>query len=239
VIRSPRRRAGRSRVVLVGLGAIGGLLLVGCGAGQLSQTAKQQPTIDGQNAHIGTIALRDIALAYPERGVYEEGSNAPLDMIVVNEGDQPDALVEVRSDVAERVTFATSGAGESPEASATGTASPTGSPSETGTASPSGPATPSPSATAGESTVSRIPIPAASLVAFRDGGPAVTLEGLTRELRPGDVMTITFVFERAGSVTTDVAVAVPEEEIEPAPTVPGVEPEEGVPSESPSGTSGG
>jgi copper(I)-binding protein len=239
VIRSPRRRAGRSRVVLVGLGAVGGLLLVGCGAGQQSQTAEQQPTIDGQNAQVGSIALRDIALAYPESGGYEEGSSAPLDMIVVNEGEQPDALVEVRTDVAERVTFVISGAGESPEVPATGTATPTPSPSETGTASPTGSATPSPSATPGESTISRIPIPAASLVAFRDGGPAVILEGLTRELRPADVVTITFVFERAGSVTTDVAVAVPEEEIEPAPTVPGVEHEEGVPSESPSGTAGG
>ena len=227
MIRSPRRRAGRSRVVLVGLGAIGGLLLVGCGAGQQSQTAEQQPTIDGQNAQVGSVALRDIALAYPESGVYEEGSSAPLDMIVINEGEQPDALVEVRTDVAERVTFVISGAGESPEIPATGTATATPSPSETGTASPSGSATPSPSATGGESTISRIPIPAASLVAFRDGGPAVILEGLTRELRAADVVTVTFVFERAGSVTTDVAVAVPEDEIEPAPTVPGVEHEEG------------
>ena len=84
MIRSPRRSAGRSRVVLAALGAIGGMLLVGCQTGQQAQTAGQRPTIDGTNAQAGSIALRDITLAYPENGVYEAGGEARLDMIVVN-----------------------------------------------------------------------------------------------------------------------------------------------------------
>src|SRR5215204_7307462 len=65
-----------------------------------------------------------------------------------------------------------------------------------------------------------IPIPGAAFVSFRDDGPEILLTGLRRVLRPAQVVPITFVFAEAGEVTVNVAVAVPTEEISPAPTVP-------------------
>jgi copper(I)-binding protein len=238
VIRTPRRSAGRSRVVLAAVVAAGGVLLAGCGAGQQAQTSEEIPTIDGNYAQAGSLALRDITLAYPTGGVYRRGAAGRLDFVVVNESPQSDALVEVRTDAAERATFAATGAAEAGDAAATssaptGSASPSASgsatPSASGSATPSGSGTPSEGATPSASPTpaepspsppSRIDIPGNSLVAFRDAGPAVTLEGLTRPLRPAEVVSVTFVFERGGSVTVPVAVAVPEGEVEPAPTVP-------------------
>ncbi len=230
MIRSPRRRAGRSRVVLASLVAAGGVLLAGCGAGQQAQTAEQRPTIDGTNAEAGAdIALRDIAIEYPLRGRYPQGADARLRMVVVNEGLESDALVEVRTDAAERVVFAPAGAaGEAgtAERTASPTPEPTPTPTPSGSATPSASGTPSESAAPSESPTpsepptTRIEIPANGLVSFRGDGPAVILTGLTRALRPSEVVPITFVFERGGAVTVDVAVAVPEREISPAPTVP-------------------
>lgn len=232
MIRSPRRRAGRSRVALVALVAAGGVALAGCGAGQQAQTAEQRPTVDGTNAQAGDMALRNIAIEYPDGGRYEQGSDARLRMVLVNEGMQPDALVEVRTDAAERVVFRAAGeagtvegtASPTPEptptptATATPTATPGGTPTGPATASP-GSATPTESPTPSEAPTTRMEIPAEGRVAFGDDGPAVILTGLTRPLRSAEVVPITFVFERAGSVTVDVAVGVPEEEIAPAPTV--------------------
>jgi len=48
-----------SRSVLAGLVVVGGLALAGCGAGQFAQTAQDKPTVDGQMAQIGPIAIRD------------------------------------------------------------------------------------------------------------------------------------------------------------------------------------
>lgn len=234
MIGSPRRRAGRSRVALVALVAAGGVALAGCSAGQQAQTAEQRPTMDGTNAQAGQdVALRDIAIEYPEGGLYEQGSDARLRMVVVNEGLQSDALVEVRTDAAERVVFRAAGeAGTAegtataapeptatPTATATPTGTPTGSPPASGSPTPSGSATPSASPTPSEPPTTRIEIPPNGLVSFRDDGPAVILTGLTRQLRSSEVVPITFVFARGGAVTVDVAVGVPEEEIAPAPTV--------------------
>lgn len=245
MIRSPRRSAGRSRAVLVALVAVGGVTLAGCGAGQQAQTAEQRPTIDGTNAQAGSLALRGIAIQYPEGGVHVQGSDARLRLVLVNEGRQPDALVEVRTDAAEDVTFAPAGqpgegtaASPTPEPTATATPSATasgatasGSPSGTATASgeasasatgspTTGAPTASPTEEATEEATSRVEIPPAALVSFRDTGAEITLVGLTRALRAAEVVPITFVFENAGEVTVDVSVAVPEEEVSLAPTVP-------------------
>jgi copper(I)-binding protein len=49
----------------------------------------------------------------------------------------------------------------------------------------------------------------------------ILLRGLTQELRSGQVVPITFVFRTAGSVTVPVPVAVPPDEVQPAPTISG------------------
>lgn len=224
-----------SRSVLAGLVVVGGLALAGCGAGQVAQTAHQKPTVDGQMAQAGPMAIRDAALEYPPGGVYEQGSDARLRMVIVNGGVTPDSLVSVSSPVATSVTISEGGSAgatgsATPEAGATGSATASPAATPTGTASPTGTATPS--ATAGGSPSpkasptaaaspdnAQIQIPPNSYVSFREDGPRVMLTGLTQRLRPGQNLRVTLTFQNAGSVTMTIAVGTPEMQLPPAPTV--------------------
>ena len=224
-----------SRSVLAGLVVVGGLALAGCGSGQITQTATQKPTVDGQMAQVGRIAIRDAALEYPVGGRYERGSDARLRMVVINDGVEPDALVSVSSPLATDVTISEAGSAEATTGSATPSAAETASPSATpsgtasGTASPSqsagGSPSESPSGSAPGPTAAptpenaRIPIPPNNYVSFREDGPRVLLTGLTQRLLPGQNLVVTLTFERAGSVTMPIAVGTPEEQLPPAPTV--------------------
>jgi copper(I)-binding protein len=241
--------------LVVAGGMVGGLALAGCAAGQQAQTAEQRPTVDGQNGSLGPLALRDVTLEYPSAGVYEQGGDARLEMVVANDSGDSDALVEVRTDAAQEVRIteaATGGTGEAtptppvetsaePSSTPTGTASgtptgtsepktpsasagpgePSGSPSTE--ASSSGSPAPSPESTetpaAGAGTLTSVPVPSNGLVQFREDGPRIELIGLTRQLRPAEEISVTFVFRNAGQITLDITVAVPRGEISPAPTV--------------------
>lgn len=224
-----------SRSVLAGLVVAGGLALSACASGQVAQTAQMSPTVDGQLAQVGSLAIRNAALDYPAGGVYERGSDARLRMVVVNGGVAPDSLVSVSSPVATDVTIS---AGGSVEATGSATPEPTGSPSESAspTATPSDTAsgTATPSASPGESASpsptssptpsptpenAQIQIPPNSYVSFREDGPRIMLTGLTRQLRPGQNLPVTLTFQRAGSVTMTIAVGTPDAELPPAPTV--------------------
>lgn len=224
-----------SRSVLAGLVVAGGLALSACASGQVAQTAQMSPTVDGQMAQVGSLAIRNVALDYPAGGVYERGSDARLRMVVVNGGVAPDSLVSVSSPVATDVTISAGGSAEAtgsatpePTGSASESASPTATPSDTasGTATPSaspgGSASPSPTASPTPSPTpenAQIQIPPNSYVSFREDGPRIMLTGLTRQLRPGQNLVVTLTFQRAGSVTMTIAVGTPEAQLPPAPTV--------------------
>lgn len=224
-----------SRSVLAGLVVAGGLALSACASGQIAQTAQMSPTVDGQMAQVGSLAIRNVALDYPAGGVYERGSDARLRMVVVNGGVAPDSLVSVSSPVATDVTISAGGSAEvtgsatpEPTGSASESASPTATPSDTasGTATPSaspgGSASPSPTASPTPSPTpenAQIQIPPNSYVSFREDGPRIMLTGLTRQLRPGQNLVVTLTFQRAGSVTMTIAVGTPEAQLPPAPTV--------------------
>ena len=160
-----------SRSVLAGLVVVGGLVLAGCGAGQISQTAQQQPTVDGQQAQVGPIAIRYAALEYPTSGVYEKGSDARLRMVVVNTGDTADTLTSVRSNVAEDVTITQ---GSSRSATGSPLAAPSVSPSPTGSASFS--PSPTPSGTASGTPTGQAEPPQSS-VSAGSGAPSQTPSG--------------------------------------------------------------
>lgn len=154
MIRSPRRSARTSRVALAALVTAGGLLVAGCAAGQQAQTAEQYPTVDGANGEVGSLALRNVALIYPENGVYRKGSTARLRLLIANTGNRTDTLTEVRTEVAGEAVLVAN-ASPSPTASSpsssdtltpTATASSTASSTASGT--PSGTASQTPSATA-------------------------------------------------------------------------------------------
>ena len=224
-----------SRSVLAGLVVAGGLALSACASGQVAQTAQMSPTVDGQLAQVGSLAIRNVAMDYPAGGVYERGSDARLRMVVVNGGVAPDSLVSVSSPVATDVTISAGGSAEvtgsatpEPTGSASESASPTATPSDTasGTATPSaspgGSASPSPTASPTPSPTpenAQIQIPPNSYVSFREDGPRIMLTGLTRQLRPGQNLVVTLTFQRAGSVTMTIAVGTPEAQLPPAPTV--------------------
>jgi copper(I)-binding protein len=76
------------------------LALVGCGAGQITQTDTQVAAVNGTSGDVGPfIALRDVLLpspAYPA-GTYPVGSAVPVVVTIINGGDQPDELVAVTS----------------------------------------------------------------------------------------------------------------------------------------------
>jgi copper(I)-binding protein len=221
--------------VLAGLVVAGGLALSACASGQIAQTAQMSPTVDGQMAQVGSLAIRNVALDYPAGGVYERGSDARLRMVVVNGGVAPDSLVSVSSPVATDVTISAGGSAEvtgsatpEPTGSASESASPTATPSDTasGTATPSASpgesASPSPTSSPTPSPTpenAQIQIPPNSYVSFREDGPRIMLTGLTRQLRPGQNLVVTLTFQRAGSVTMTIAVGTPEAQLPPAPTV--------------------
>ncbi|BBG05144.1 MULTISPECIES: copper chaperone PCu(A)C [Pseudonocardia] len=177
---SRNRRPVRTLAGVAGAVALTGLLLSGCGAGQLSQTAQQVAATNGVNASVGSVDLRDVQIAYPESpaseaALYARGTSAPLRATLVNSGSVADRLVSVSSPAAANVLI--DGDPVLPQDVALVSAA-------------NFPLTP---------TTSR-PLD-------------ITLEGLTQPIGSADNIEITFVFERAGSVTADVPAAIPTEDL--------------------------
>lgn len=79
------------------------LALVGCGAGQITQTDSQVAAVDGAFGNAGnTIALRDVLIPYPhgQQGTYPAGSTVPVLLTIVNQAHRADELIAVTSPVA-------------------------------------------------------------------------------------------------------------------------------------------
>lgn len=95
--RSTNRRAAAS---LAAAATAAGLLLTGCSAGQLAETARKNPSIQGVNGTaelrgpdrliIGSVAVRDAHVAYAGPEGYEEGRSAPIEVRLFN--DLPDPV---------------------------------------------------------------------------------------------------------------------------------------------------
>lgn len=151
-----------------------GVLLTGCGAGQISQSAGQEAAVNGNSANVKNIALRNIHLQTAQSGDFlQPGRIVPLVFVAANNSvTAADKLVSVTSDVG---TVALSGDSAVPVGGAL-VAGPGGAPGETaGTVTP----------------------PTA----------AVTL---TQPITNGLSYKFTFNFEKAGSTTVAVPIAVPE-----------------------------
>ncbi|KUI36738.1 hypothetical protein [Mycobacterium sp. GA-2829] len=92
----------RASAVTAGLAAAGlALGLTACGAGQISQTATQAAAVNGVNAGVGDVALRNVHLRAPQTSDYvRPGTDVELLFVAANQSpDQPDKLVSIRSDV--------------------------------------------------------------------------------------------------------------------------------------------
>ena len=90
-----------NRFVLAACGIAAAIALSGCGAGQVSQTATQEPAVNGTLATVGPIALRNIHLRATQSTDYvEPGSDAELLFVAANNSpDVNDKLVSVTSDI--------------------------------------------------------------------------------------------------------------------------------------------
>ncbi len=90
-----------------------GLILTGCGSGQISQVASQESAVNGNSANVKNIALRNIHLLADQGSDYlQPGKTVPLVFAAANNSlDVNDKLVSITSEVG---TVALSGDGAIP-----------------------------------------------------------------------------------------------------------------------------
>jgi hypothetical protein len=92
------RLPGRAAVALITL-----LIpaLAGCGAGQISQMAVQEPAVNGNKVTFNNVALRDVRIQAAQTGDFiERGRTVDLVLVAVNQSpDTTDRLVGITSDI--------------------------------------------------------------------------------------------------------------------------------------------
>jgi copper(I)-binding protein len=94
----------RTSAITAGLAACGlaaAVALSGCGAGQVSQTATQEPAVNGTSTNVGKVSLRNIHLrAAQSTDDVQAGREVELLFVAVNGSpDVNDKLVSITSDV--------------------------------------------------------------------------------------------------------------------------------------------
>jgi copper(I)-binding protein len=185
------------RAATVGVLLFSPLAITACSAGQVNQTSTQLRDKVGPMAQVGDLELREVQLAYPSDGSYTAGDDAQLQMSIINNGSEDDALTGISGTGFARVRVT---------GSESGTVVP---------ASPSGAATTTSAATASSSGGREldIAIPADSSIFLGENAPTVTLVALGQDLTAAQTIDLTFTFERAGEVTMAVPVAVPSENV--------------------------
>lgn len=210
-------------LLLAGTAAAASLLLSGCGAGQVAETANKIPSVQGVNVQTpdNLYKVRGLYVQFPGTKGYEAGANAPLNVVIYNDSPSP-VTVTVSTDGARDVqlTGAAPGGGE---------ATPTGSPTEQGSASPtatdpnaspsqslgtseSPSASPSasPSETAPAGRPARIEIPALSYAQLNSDSPQfLQLVGLNEKLLTGQQVGLTFDFGNGKVIKTGAPVGIP------------------------------
>lgn len=212
----------RELVPAVAIGVSALLGIVGCSAGQVAQTAEMEPAVNGNSGQVGTLALRDVQIAFPESGEpYEAGEDAPLLLSVVNTGGEDDELVDVTSPAGEvelignpSIPAGTSLQVVLPEGSGSASSSSTTTTTETSETTESvstevpgssvpGTETsePSGSSTSVTSTDSQDVAPVGTM--------SLVITGLTADLPFGRNVPVTFEFANAGKITILLPIGAP------------------------------
>jgi len=95
-----RRRSARVAMLAAG-GLIGAVALTGCSAGQVAQTAMQQSAVDGNQAVINNVALRNVRIQALQTGDFlRPGATVDLILVAVNQSpDITDKLVGITTDI--------------------------------------------------------------------------------------------------------------------------------------------
>ncbi|MGY1947935.1 hypothetical protein [Nocardia asiatica] len=95
--------ARRRMVTVAALAAGAAIALSGCSAGQISQTADQVAAVNGSYADVGSIALRNVHIVYPnEGGGYNnaKGGKALIALSIINNSASvPDELTSITTDL--------------------------------------------------------------------------------------------------------------------------------------------
>lgn len=223
-----RRSIGPLRKILpaiaVGLVALG---VAGCGSGQVTQTDNMEPAVNGNKGNLGELALRDVAIAYPENGSYDQGDDAPLLLTIINTGGTDDELTAVSTPAAgtvevtgdktlpartaiEAVMPDESAASSSVEPTESSAPSSSESSAETSAPGSSESESPSGSESAG-SPASSTPESTESAEAPDVVGTVyIQLRDLTIGLPMGKNVPITFIFANAGQITISVPIDTPD-----------------------------
>ncbi len=232
---SPGRSGPVRRFAVAAAAAVaGGLLLASCAAGQHAQTVGQLPAIDGVSATSGTIGVEAAAVLAPDNGPsYPKGSNALLQLVLINNGSQPVKLLSVSSPVAAGALVSNAGLPDSVSSSDSASASASASASQhaTSTTSPSstGQTSSSPSGT-GSVTGSPISAPKDLPIAVPAGqsiqvgysvaGANIVLNNLTTSLFPAQNVPVTFTFQTGTSTTSTLSVTLSVKLSSEAPSAP-------------------
>lgn len=90
------------RAAVMGVLLLSPIALTACSAGQVAQTATQEPNI-GNQADLDDVTLRALTLPYPTGGEYASGSDARLVGAVASTGLEEDTLVSIEGEAFETV----------------------------------------------------------------------------------------------------------------------------------------
>jgi hypothetical protein len=202
------------RTALMGALVIGPVTLGACSAGQVTQTGTQDRDKVGPQAQVEDILLRQVTLAYPREGVYEEGDDAVLVMTIVNASNADDTLTAIEGEGFSGLRLSGTGPTPSPSSPAGNQPTTPPAPGTTGATPGAAPATPTGAAPTASSELS-LEIPADTALYIGRGGDAtITLQDLAEPLTPGQTLPLTLTFEQAGEITLDALVGIPDEEVE-------------------------
>lgn len=100
---NPFNRRSSVLAALATCGVAASVVLSGCSAGQVSQTATQEPAVNGTSGNIGNIALRNVHLRAEQTTDYvQPGTEVELLFVAANNSpDVADKLVSITSDIGE------------------------------------------------------------------------------------------------------------------------------------------
>lgn len=186
----------RRRMVSVAVLAAGAaLVLSGCSAGQISQTATQVAAVNGNQADIDRISLRNVHIVFPATGTAytnTKGGKAVIALSVVNNGETvTDELTSITTDLGSVKITPPAGASAfriAPQQTVVAATSPTAATAAKSDEHGAGPA-------GDKATVDPEKKPG-----------LIEITGLTKDIIPGLTYPVTFNFKQNGTVTVQVPV---------------------------------
>jgi hypothetical protein len=206
------RSLGTRRLVLVaGLAAATAVAVAGCSAGQVAETSLKRPSNQGVNVDNsnGTVAIRNLAVAYNGSEGYSAGESAPLEVSLFNRTTQPVTVL-----VSSRQPDPALG---SDVVSGTNVVLVGGSAASVSPSAGESPIIPSPSESAGPGgRPARIVLAPSGYASFLPGDTeSLQVQGLSAKLLPGMSVNLVVEFSNgAPPLTLQVPVGIP---LSPAP----------------------